>query len=275
MNAIKKVMQEKQLASYYVLAFVISSLLWLPLVFTNATGASSSSPLWWLHYIGGVGPAVAAIIVSWTVGGKHELNKLLGKLRWTKEQSGWIVLGALLPIILLLVVVMAVGIGNGTLIHLPDVARTDKLPGIDLLGILLFELVFFGFGEEIGWRGFAWPRLRKKFGLLMSSFILTLPWIVWHTMTFFYNDNMLNLGIGGTLGWAFSLLTGAVILGWLTDRAKGNILPVVLFHGILDVVFVSKAVAGIYDSYLGAAIMLCSAVLVILSLTQTRIYKKL
>ncbi len=260
MDAIQKTIQRHQFVSYFVLAIAISSLLWLPLILNHTTGDATSGPLWWLHYVGGIGPALAAIIVSWIIGGKSATKRLLSRLTWSRKQSRWILLGAVLPVILLLAVIIVIGIFTGKWIQLADVTQTAKLPGIGLAGILFFEIVFFGFGEELGWRGFAWPRLREKFGFFMSSVVVTMPWVLWHTATFFYNDNMMKLGVGGTIGWAFSLLTGAIILGWLTDRAKGSILPAVLFHGVLDVVFVSKAVAGTYDSYLGAAIMVCSVV---------------
>ena len=54
------------------------------------------------------------------------------------------------------------------------------LPGVGLLGIVVVEVLFFGFGEETGWRGFAWPRLRRRHGLLAAAAILTAPWALWH-----------------------------------------------------------------------------------------------
>lgn len=267
-NKIKKLIQSHQLITYFVLAIVLSTLMWLPLIFNRTTGDATTGPYWWLHYVGGIGPALAAGIVAWLTGGIYEIKKLFDKLKWSANLAQWILFGALLPILLLIVTVLSVGLFTGTWIELGNVAQSEKLPGVGLLGIFLFEIVFFGFGEEVGWRGFAWPRLREKFGFLMSSAILSLPWVLWHTATFFYNDNMFELGIGGTIGWVLSIFTGAIILGWLTDKARGNILPAILFHGIVDVVFVSKAVAGVYDSYLGAAIIVCSLVILSLSFTS-------
>lgn len=265
MNSIKNIAARHPLLAYFTLAIFFSTVLWSPLVLNHTTGDATSGSLWWLHYVGGLGPALAALVTTLAIGGRKGIGKLFTKLEWDAPLVKWATLGAALPFLLLGVVVITLGVATGKWIQLTDILQTAKLPGVGILGILLFEIIFFGFGEELGWRGFAWPRLRERFGFIVSSVVVTIPWVLWHTPTFFYNDNMMKLGVGGTIGWAFSLLTGAIILGWLTDRAKGNIWPAVLFHGMLDVVFVSKAVAGEYDSYLGAAIMACSLVLLLAS----------
>lgn len=43
--------------------------------------------------------------------------------------------------------------------------------------------VFFGggpFPEEIGWRGFALPRMQSKFGPLNATLLLAILWAFWH-----------------------------------------------------------------------------------------------
>ena len=53
------------------------------------------------------------------------------------------------------------------------------------------------------------------------------------------------MGVAGILGWYFSVLTGAIILTWLTNSTRGSILIAVIFHGTMDIVFVSPASASV------------------------------
>lgn len=69
---------------------------------------------------------------------------------------------------------------------------------------------------------------------------------------------MMTMGVAGTVGWLLSLLTGSVILSWLFNNSRGSILPVALFHGLLDVVFVSQAVSGKLENYIGGMVTIFS-----------------
>jgi uncharacterized protein len=71
------------------------------------------------------------------------------------------------------------------------------------------------------------------------------------------------MGIGGIFGWYFSILTGAIILTWLTNSTGGSIPIAAIFHGTMDIVFVSPASPSI-TNILGALITVWGiAVLVI------------
>lgn len=123
---------------------------------------------------------------------------------------------------------------------------------------MLIDLICFGFGEETGWRGFALPRVQDRFNPLIAALLMTLPWAGWHLPAFFYSDNMMAMGAAGAVGWLLSLMTGSVILTWLFNGSRGAILPVALFHGMLDVVFVSRAVMGTLENHIGALITIGS-----------------
>ena len=97
----------------------------------------------------------------------------------------------------------------------------------------------FGFGEEVGWRGFALPRLQARHGAFVASLLLSLGWALWHLPLFFYRPGYTQMGAAGIAGWFFSLLTGAVLLTWLYNESRGSILVVALFHAAVDVAFTS------------------------------------
>ena len=97
--------------------------------------------------------------------------------------------------------------------------------------IVPFAILFstpFQAGEEIGWRGFALPRLAERFGLSRASVVLGVIWGCWHLPQFFirqadtYHQSF----------WVFVLGVTAlsVILAWLWQRTGGSLLLTMLLH---------------------------------------------
>lgn len=87
-------------------------------------------------------------------------------------------------------------------------------------------------GEEIGWRGFALPRLTRRFGLVGASLLLGVIWGVWHLPLFFVPG-------GDTYGQSFPLFLGeitamSVTLAWLYWRTGGSLLLVMLLHAAIN-----------------------------------------
>ncbi len=173
-----------------------------------------------------------------------------------------------------MVAVLLEGILKGNWIDLSLLGHSSKLPTYGFFSVLLIEIVAFGYGEETGWRGFALPRIQSKYSVLVSALLLTVPWAFWHLPAFFYNENMMHMGVGGAVGWFVSLLTGSILLAWLFNSSRGSILPVALFHGLIDVVFVSEAVAGKLDNYVGALITIFAIALIFTLRKQYKVTTK-
>jgi hypothetical protein len=60
------------------------------------------------------------------------------------------------------------------------IARLD-LPGTKKEEVKVEVAV--GFFEELGWTGFATPRLRLRHGFLATGLIVGVPWGAWHLLT--------------------------------------------------------------------------------------------
>jgi membrane protease YdiL (CAAX protease family) len=97
-----------------------------------------------------------------------------------------------------------------------------------LILFLIFTLGFDGLGEEIGWRGFALPRLLERFSPLISSLILGALWAVWHFPYALTEGTFLS---EVPLHWFFiNLLAMSVIYTWIFINTNGSLLLPLLFH---------------------------------------------
>ena len=87
-------------------------------------------------------------------------------------------------------------------------------------------------GEEIGWRGYALPRLSDRFGLALASVILGILWACWHLPLFF-------VPVSDTYGQSFPLYllqvtAVSVAMAWLYWRTGGSLLLVMLLHAAVN-----------------------------------------
>jgi uncharacterized protein len=78
-------------------------------------------------------------------------------------------------------------------------------------------------GEELGWRGYALPRLLQKWNALTASMLLGLMWTLWHIPAFFLAEVM-GQSFGGFLWWALDTFAFTIVITWLYLRANSNVL---------------------------------------------------
>jgi membrane protease YdiL (CAAX protease family) len=87
-------------------------------------------------------------------------------------------------------------------------------------------------GEEIGWRGYAVPRLSDHFGLASASIIVGVIWASWHIPIFFFRE-------ADVYGQSFPLylleVTAiSVTMAWLYWRTGGSLLLVMILHAAVN-----------------------------------------
>ncbi|HNN07033.1 MAG TPA: CPBP family intramembrane metalloprotease, partial [Leptospiraceae bacterium] len=134
----------------------------------------------------------------------------------------------------------------------------------------IYNLIFFGLGEEAGWRGFALPRFQEKMSPLRAGILLTLFWALWHLPLFLYRPGYLSMGVAGAVGWVLSLLTGSILLTWFYNSSKGSILICAVFHTAMDVVFTAEAAGKNIINYTGFLITVWGILTVFILLLENR-----
>jgi uncharacterized protein len=242
----------KPLLIFFILAYFISWVVWLPL-YAPAWGWDNLPILPYHHALGGLGPMIAAVITIGVFSGKEGVRDLAHRCLQFRP-IGYLLIALFSPFLLLGMAIVLNGMMGGTAGDLSTLFYLKEFPEFNLLSFFLYNLVFFGFGEEVGWRGFALPRLQRRFNLLVSSIVLTLFWAIWHWPLFLYRPGYVSMGMAGIFGWGVSLLTGSILLSWLYHSSRGSILICAIFHATVDIVFLANAGDNMITQYLGALI---------------------
>jgi membrane protease YdiL (CAAX protease family) len=87
-------------------------------------------------------------------------------------------------------------------------------------------------GEEIGWRGYALPRLAARFGLARASVLLGLIWACWHLPQFFIPETDTYRQSFFVFGLQVTALS--VAIAWLYAHTNGNLLLTMLLHSAVN-----------------------------------------
>ena len=153
-----------QVISFFFLAFLITWACHIPQV-AFVKGWLPFRPPLWLLLAGVSGPLIAAIFLTLQYEGANGVKRLLGKFLIWKISWYWYVLA--------LFTAVAVRFGGLEILKffegsIPDI--TYMTPAAILLA--LPQWIFIVPIEEIGWRGYALPRLQAKFSALGAGSIL-------------------------------------------------------------------------------------------------------
>ncbi len=225
---------------FFVLSYAISWTIWSPL-WLPRFGATTLPVLPYHHALGALGPLLAAFIVASRQAGQVGVRRLVGRMGPGGVQLYWYLVVLAGPFLLYLLSDAAVAVMTGRAVRLRHYGLSEEYPEFGVLGFFMFNLVFYGFGEETGWRGFALSWLQQRYNKFSAATLLTLFWAIWHIPLFFYRPGYTSMGWAGIIGWAVSLWTGSLLLSWLYNGTRGNILMVSIFHATIDIAFFAAA----------------------------------
>jgi membrane protease YdiL (CAAX protease family) len=178
-----------------------------------------------------VSAAPVAFVVSMAYSRIPAVKRLLSSLVRLRGVVGWSLLALVFyPALILLAVPITSLIGRQPI-------AAFRLPGPGAAGVglipvkFLYQFFFFNaVGEEVGWRGFALPRLQARYSPLMASLIVALFWVPWHlllwkaqgapveTLAFWLSENTVLI------------ILSSVITTYFYNRARGSILVTGILH---------------------------------------------
>ena len=210
------------LVKFFVLTYAVMWSCFIPV----AAGIPAYAPLGAvLLLLGTFAPSLAAVWLTARAEGDSGLRALLGGvLRW-RVAAGWYLFAlAYIPAIKLTV----------ALVHRLATGAWPRFgdePWYGILAAIAFSTPFQA-GEEIGWRGYALPRLATRFGLARASVLLGFIWAAWHLPQFFIPE----VDTYGQSFFVYALQVTAlsVAIAWLYARTNGSLLLVMLLHSAVN-----------------------------------------
>jgi membrane protease YdiL (CAAX protease family) len=211
------------LISYFIIAWVSTWLLLLPLVLTGL-GIITVNMVW--HFLGSIGPTISAIIVLYLSKKKEGLKNLKNSIIKWRIGVFWFLFSALLMPAFLILAILLNLVFTGNLINLGDYLLSEGI--VDPISLFLWIWVggiSYGIFEEIGWRGYALPKLQEKYKPIISTIILFFGWALWHAPMFFY-----RLRVEFLFGWLYGLFLGTIILTFIYNSTGGSTFAAILFH---------------------------------------------
>ncbi len=227
----------------------------------QAQGLISSEVPFALHYFAAFGPLVAGLLLTRKELGTAGFKELVARItKWRVEPVYW--MAAVSPILLLLIMAVLMGFTGGDWPDLGMLGRVDFLPDLGIGSVVLW-LATYGFGEEIGWRGYLLPRLQRDRSAWSATLVLWAIWAGWHIPSFFYLHTVANIGM--LLGFLLGILAGAVLLTWLYNSSGGSILIVAVWHGLFDYVTAcTECKSGLTAAVISSLVMVWAVIVFVI-----------
>jgi membrane protease YdiL (CAAX protease family) len=179
-----------------------------------------------------VGPPVAGILLTPLVSGTTGLRELRDRLLTWRVAGRWYAAALLLAPTIEMVVLLA--LSRTSPAFLPAIVTADDKAALLVSGIAIG--VAGGCVEELGWTGFAVPRLTARYGVLGTGLIVGPVWGVWHVLQMWWvgstSSDALPLALYLPVFFlsAVAILTAyRVLMVWVYDRA-GSLLVAILMH---------------------------------------------
>ena len=272
------------LTFYSIMAYAFSWFVCLPFVLSKdgAGLLSYRSPIGGdlSLYIFSFGPALAAFIMTSITEGMPGIRRLLKQIVLWRVGLRWYLFALVgLPAILVL----------GTIVVPGNLGSFKSMNPLSLLiaylPYLIYPALLVGgpLGEEPGWRGFALPRLQRRYGPLVGTLILGPVWAFWHVpiwLTAWRAAGMQN--IYNVVLFVLFISLWTFVFTWVFNNTRGSVLMAILVHAsgdafpnaILGPLFPASVVLtnnGINVGYYGLVTAYAVLTLLIVALTKGRL----
>ncbi len=247
-GGLKQVLRKHPLFFYFLIAYAFSWIILIPYILSSwGLLQGDYTLIFALHTFG---PTFAAIIMTSVTEGREGLHRLRQRIKQRSASWQWylfILLG--IPALLLL----------GIIIQPGALASFQGLTSAILVSYpVYFFAVFFGggpLGEEIGWRGFALPRMQPRYGPLWGTLLLGVLWAFWHLADFLtpvHGDFFTSFPT-----YFLEILSLAIIFTWVFNHTGGSIFTAIFAHTSVNTpelvwipLFIAVDVTSMHQAYL-------------------------
>jgi membrane protease YdiL (CAAX protease family) len=234
MNATRAFVTRHPVATYYALVFAMSWGGVLMLVGPGGLPGTSEQVQRLMPFVIPaflIGPALGGPLLTGLVYRRAGLREFLsGMVKW-RVAARWYAVALLTAPLLMMAVLLALSLFSREFV--PGIFTSNDKATLLLVGIA--TALAAGFFEELGWTGFAIPKLRQHHGVLTTGLIAGVLWGAWHLLVYFWTSGTVSgaLSLAGYLLDAFLFLTlFRVLMVWVYDRT-GSLLVAMFMHGSL------------------------------------------
>ena len=161
MKTVKALIKRYPLLSYFALVFVIS---WGGMLLVIAVGGSGGVPM--LAWV--AGPPVSGILLTGLLHGRAGFRELLTRMRRWRVGARWYAVALLTAPLVFTVILLAFSLSSPE--FLPRILTTSDKASVLLFGVAAGLMT--GFFEELGWTGFAIPRMGLRYGVFTTGLIV-------------------------------------------------------------------------------------------------------
>ena len=178
-----------------------------------------------LVYLGAFAPGIVALSFTAHREGRTGVRALLGRVLLYKVAARWYVFAVTYLAAIKLTAALVHRAATGAWPHF------GNLPAY-VMAIAILTSTPFQAGEEVGWRGYALPRLTTRFGLPIASILLGVIWACWHLPQFFIRE-------ADTYGQPFfvyvlQVTAMSAAFAWLYAKTNGSLLLTMLLHASVN-----------------------------------------
>lgn len=249
---------QRPVTAFVLLTAVLTWSAWLPLLAqTQRWIGGPPQPV--LHLLGSLGPAVAGIVVIAALHGRAGLADLARRVRaWRGRARAWLFALGVPPLLLIFAAGMSALAGGQSFADLDWSAfgRSEEFAALPVAVYWLANLLFFGFGEEIGWRGFLQPQLERRYPMVLAANFVAIVWAAWHLPLFGITPSYRAMPAIGFVGFAASIWVASWIFAWLSQLARGSLLIVAVFHAWFDIATTSPLGPDLLPTVMGVGVTL-------------------
>jgi membrane protease YdiL (CAAX protease family) len=268
MTTIKAFIRKHPLLSFYALAFTIS---WggFLLVVGLGPGGFSATPQQLQKDVPYavpamiLGPGVAGILLTGLIDGRAGLSEFRSRLLRWRVGARWYAVALLTAPLLITAVLLGLSLISPE--FLPRIFITSDKASVLLMGLAVGLVA--GIFEELGWTGFAIPRMRLRYSVLATGLIVGVLWGAWHLLQSYWASGVTSGEVSPALWLADAvvgtlvgqLVTYRVLMVWVYQHTQ-SLLLAMLMHvslaGFTIIVFPPSAVmANLISGYTYTAVL--------------------
>jgi membrane protease YdiL (CAAX protease family) len=175
--------------------------------------------------IGTFAPSLVALALTALHGGRVSAVALIGRMFHFHVKARWYLFAVSYMVVIKL---------GAALAHRAVLGAWPRF-GQESAPIIIAAIIFstpFQSGEEIGWRGFALPRMAESMGFRAASLLLGVIWALWHLPLFFLPGA--DTYLQSFPVWGLEVVALSVAIAWLYTHVKGSLLLTMLMHSAIN-----------------------------------------